>query len=569
MKRILDYILLQKISETRRSIIFRGKKENDDRTVIIKILNNEHPTPAEVFRFRQEYSHIKELNLDGIVKTHEIISHSGGFALILEDFGGIPLSSYIQNNRPSISQFLDIAVTIAEILGEIHKKNIIHKDLKPQNILINPETEEVKIVDFGISSEFTHEHDAIDTPEVVEGTLAYMSPEQTGRVNRQIDYRTDLYSLGITYYEMLTGIVPFRSSDPVEVIHSHIARMPVPPLELNLSVPRIISEIVMKLLAKSPEDRYQSSSGVAFDLSECRSKMDDKGWIESFQLATRDFLERLVLPSRLYGRDDEIALIKNEWSCAVKGGKGMILVHGPSGAGKTSLLREIRSVLPAEKGFMLSGAHEELSSEMPYSSIGDAFNGLVREILAGRQDAIETWKAKIFKALGLSGRIITDVVPELKKIIGEQPELPALGMEEALQRFAYTFTRFFSVFCSQDHPVALHLDNLHLADGATIGLLQHVLLSPSISHLLIIGSYRDDQDGRSQLILKTGSILKESGIPVHDLPLPPFSPALIGQMLGQILHRSDGETESLAMLIFRKTGGNPLFVIQFIQAIYK
>src|SRR4030042_5952470 len=357
MEKISNYIIRQKIHETRKSIVYRGNKEHDANTVIIKVLKARHPTPSELARFRQEYNLVKNLDIDGIIKTYDLVEHDNSVAIIEEDFDGISLKDIIQTKKTDMQSFLQIALKLSETIGILHKNNIIHLDIKPDNILVNREKSAVKINDFGISAVLTHANDELYNPDVVRGTLSYMSPEQTGRMNRSVDYRTDLYSLGGTFYEMLPGDVPFKSNDPMELIHSHSARKPAAPDTLNPSIPKVVSDIIMKLLAKTPEERYQNSLGLMADIHECLYLLNKKGEINEFILAKKDISIKFNIPQILVGREHELQVLMNAFNRASKGNSEMTLVMGHPGIGKSALINEIYKPIVAKRGYFIYGKY--------------------------------------------------------------------------------------------------------------------------------------------------------------------------------------------------------------------
>ncbi|MBN1533650.1 MAG: protein kinase [Spirochaetes bacterium] len=567
MKRLFDYLIQNKIAETHKSVVFRAVKEGAGEPVIIKLLKHDRPTATQLARLRQEFERIRQLDLEGIARTHEIIEHASGFALVFEDFGGIPLSQYREGGTLELGEFLDIAIRIARILGEIHKKKVIHRDIKPSNILIHEATGEVRITDFGISLDSLHEIKETGEGTRATGTFAYMSPEQTGRLNRVTDSRSDLYSLGITFYELLTGIVPFTSKDPMEVIHSHIARRPVAPRKLNLSIPSVVSDMIMKLLEKNPEDRYQSCSGLMADLLRCRMQLQETGRIDTFPIGSFDQPETLSLPSSLFGRESLIASFMARWENVRKGRKSLLLVQGPRGSGKSAVLQEMKRCISTERCFVLMGG---TGSGMggPYGHLVDSVRDMVHEILKEPAERLDLWNTRISLALGAQGRVITEIIPDLEKIIGHQREVANLGTEESLNRIIFLFKKFFSVFCTQEHPLILILDDLQDADLPTFSLIQSMLLDQSFGYFMVAASFREDLVDRSHRLMIMEEIVRGSDTAVIRERCEPLTADHIREILSRGMHRSDNETARLSEVVHRKTGGNPFFVHQFIQSLY-
>lgn len=434
MEKLGSYIFKEKIHETRNSIIYRGHKENESQSLIIKFLKTVNPTPSEIARFRQEYELIKGLHLEGVIKTFDILNYDNGFALILEDFDGVFLKSLLnKKERFSIKSFLKMSANIAETLGGLHARGVIHRNIKPKSILMNPGTEEVKITDFGISAILTHENNEVYNPDFIVDTLTYMSPEQTGRMNRSVDYRTDFYSLGITLYEILTGLLPFKSLDPLELIHAHIAMMPKAPVKLDSDIPVIVSDIIMRLLAKDPEARYQNGFGLEADFRECLQQLEKKKKIEPFELGKHDISNRFIIPQKLFGREKEIEQLISSFKDVANHEKGVsvMVVTGAPGIGKSVLVNEIHKPIVAKHGYFISGKYEQFRRDKPYSAVIQAFQVLVKQILSESEERINLWKDNLLKALGDNGKIITDVIPEVELIIGKQSDLPLLGPEES------------------------------------------------------------------------------------------------------------------------------------------
>ncbi|MBU1171000.1 MAG: diguanylate cyclase [Proteobacteria bacterium] len=570
MEKFANYIIREKINETRNSIIYRGCKENEPQR-IIKLLKTIYPTASEIARFKQEFELIKHIDLDGVIKTFDMVSQDGRFALILEDFDGVSIKSLLESKkRFDLNSFLNISATLAETLGHLHMKGIVHRDIKPHNILSNLKTGEVKITDFGISAILTHENDEIYNPDFIIGTMAYMSPEQTGRMNRVVDYRTDLYSLGVTLYEILTGSRPFKSQDPMALIHSHIAVMPENPSCLDPGIPGLISDIIMRLLAKTPEERYQNGFGVMADIRECLRQVEEKNTIEPFELGMHDISNKFIIPQKLYGREKEIGALISSFEDAVNRGKGaaLMIISGAPGIGKSAMVHEIHKPIVAQRGYFISGKFEQFRRDKPYSAIIQAFQSLVRQILTESEERIVTWKQELLSVLGAAGKVITDVIPEVELIIGKQPELPGLGPEESRNRFNFVFEKFTAVFSRKEHPVVLFLDDLQWADLASLHFMENILTSADISHFLFIVSYRDKEIDEIHPIADFLGEDAWNNIGVGRITLGPLNERDIRALVINFLRCTEEKGAGLANLLHQKTGGNPFFVNQFMLMLY-
>ncbi|MGB5217529.1 MAG: diguanylate cyclase [Smithella sp.] len=568
MEKFADYFLSEKIHETRNSIIYRGHKENENVSIIIKLLKTKCPTPSEIARFTQEYNLLRTLDIQNVIKIYELVKHDDQYAIIEEDFGGISLKDTLRSKELDLKSLLQISAKISGTLGLIHKNNIIHLDIKPDNILINTEKGEVKITDFGISAVLTHANDELYNPDVIEGTLSYMSPEQTGRMNRGVDYRTDIYSLGATFYEMLTGDVPFKSKDPMELIHAHIARQPLPPHLVNASLPAVLSSIVMKMLSKNPEERYQNCLGVMADIDECLNQLHQKGGIDDFPIATKDISIRFNIPRSLVDRENERIDLMKCFERTCKGLSEMMLVTGQPGIGKSALVNEIYKPIVARKGYFIFGKYDQFRKDVPFSAIIQSFQGLIRQIISESEEKIQAWREKLLSALGPNGKVITDVIPELELIIQKQPELPALGPEESMNRFNLVFQKFVNVFTTEEHPVALFLDDLQWADQASLKFLENLMTTYETKYLFLLGAYRDNETNDAHPLTLTLNKISKKGRKIHNITLGPLNVKGINMIIMNVLLCDAEKSMPLAELISKKTAGNPFFVIQFLKNVY-
>ncbi|MDY7002804.1 MAG: AAA family ATPase [Cyanobacteriota bacterium] len=594
-----NYEICSLIHESKRTVVYRGVAKADAQPVAIKLMRNQFPAFNELVQFRNQYTIASNLSIEGIVKPLALLSYQNGYALIMPDVGDISLGEYYQNLSPhtkDISLFLDIAIEIAEIVYQLHQNRIIHKDIKPANILINPETKQVKIIDFSISTLLPKEAQTIQTPNVLEGTLAYISPEQTGRMNRGIDYRSDFYSLGVTFYEMLNGTLPFESNDPMELVHCHLAKMPIlgNREERNrvceTQIPQMLIDIIMKLMAKNAEDRYQSALGLKYDLEKCRQEWNQKGEIESFELGSRDISDRFLIPEKLYGREAEVQTlldafervahppqtalskegVKSPPTTLSKGGgrAEMMLVAGFSGIGKTVVVNEVHKPIVRQRGYFIKGKFDQFNRNIPFSAFVQGFRDLMRQLLSESDAQLEEWKNKILDAVGENGQVIIDVIPELEKIIGQQPSVAELSGSAAQNRFNLLFGKFIQVFTTKEHPLVIFLDDLQWADSASLNLMKLLMSEASNSYLLTIGAYRDNEVFPTHPLMLTLDEMVQAEATINTITLAPLSEDNINHLVADTLSCDREVAKPLTDLVYQKTKGNPFFTTQFLLGLY-
>jgi predicted ATPase/serine phosphatase RsbU (regulator of sigma subunit)/tRNA A-37 threonylcarbamoyl transferase component Bud32 len=572
MLKLNDYNIIISIYESANSLVYRGIRQKDNQAVILKILKEDYPTPSELTRYKQEYEITRNLNLDGVVKAYALEPYQRTLVIILEDFGASSLKHLINDFVGvkafiPLPEFLCIAIKIAEILGNIHSSSIIHKDINPANIVFNPETGIVKIIDFGISTQLNRENLALKNPNVLEGTLAYMSPEQTGRMNRSLDYRTDFYSLGVTFYELLTGQLPFNTTDALELVHSHIAKQPLPPHQVNPEIPLVISDIVMKLMAKTAEERYQSAFGIKADLEECLNQLHQHGKISVFPLGRQDISDKFQIPQKLYGREREINALLSAFERVTSDKSELMLIAGYSGIGKSALVQELYKPITQKRGYFISGKFDQYQRNIPYSAVVSAFQELVKQLLTESEGQLKGWREKLLAALGINAQVIIDVIPELELIIGKQPTVPELGSMEAQNRFNLVFQNFIKVFTNPEHPLALFLDDLQWADGASLKLMQ-LLMTASYPGLFLIGAYRDNEVSSAHPLMLTIEEIIKNGAIVERISLSPLDLPTVTQLIADTLNCSQERAKPLAKLVLFKTGGNPFFMTEFLKSLY-
>ncbi len=569
---IPGYVLTECVYEGASTIVYRGRVENSTdplkTSVILKVLKCEYPTLEQITRFKHEYKITEHLDLEGVVKAYRLESWHKRLILVCEDIGGQSLRQTLCDVKryPSLA-FLNIAVQLAQAVKSLHQHNIIHKDIKPANIIINPHTQQVKLTDFSIASRLSQETLQSSSPNLLEGTLKYMSPEQTGRMNRSIDYRSDFYSLGITFYEMLTGSVPFESDDPLALVHSHIARQPAPIQKLNPDIPDAIAQIVTKLIAKNAEDRYQSAIGLLKDLELCLHQLETSGEISPDFVAGRlDVLSQLLIPQKLYGRDQQVELLMQAFDRVSHGVSELMLISGYSGVGKSSVVNEVNKPITRQRGYFITGKFDQFQRNIPYGALIQAFGALMRQLLSETSEQLDVWKEKLVRSLGNNGQVIVDVIPEVELIIGKQPPVPQFASVEAQNRFNRVFGEFISVFAQTAHPLVIFLDDLQWADAATLNLMQVLMSDCNRNALLLIGAYRDNEVSISHPLISTIEAIKTSGAAINQLRLMPLDQLSVTQFLKDTLKQSN--VALLAELLWHKSGGNPFFLTQLLQSLY-
>ncbi|MDF0555159.1 ATP-binding sensor histidine kinase [Kamptonema sp. UHCC 0994] len=568
-----------------RTLVYRGIRTSDQQPIIIKILRNEYPKFNELVQFRNQYTITKNLDFSYIVKPLNLEAYHNSYALVMEDFGGISLSTYrpmatdpskINQNLP-LAEFLQIAIQLTDILNYLYQNRVIHKDIKPANILINPDTKVVKLIDFSISSLLPRETQEIQNPKVLEGTLAYISPEQTGRMNRGIDYRSDFYSLGVTFYELLTGRLPFISTDAMELVHCHLAKQAITIHDINPELPLILSKIISKLMAKNAEGRYQTALGIKHDLEICLEQLQTTGNIQTFKLGERDISDRFTLPEKLYGREQEVKILLQAFervanppiSPLTKGGhRGveMMLVAGFSGIGKTAVINEVHKPIVRQRGYFIKGKYDQFQRNIPFSAFVQAFRDLIGQLLSESDLQLQTWKTQILAALGNNGQVLIDVIPELENIIGKQPPATTLSGSAAQNRFNLLMQKFVQVFTRKEHPLVMFLDDWQWADSASMNLLQ--LLMQDTEYLLILGAYRDREVSPVHPFILTVDEIVKTGAKVNTITLSPLSEVDMNRLVADTLNCELSLAKTLTKLVYQKTKGNPFFATQFLKALY-
>src|SRR6476661_4352073 len=568
---LTGYQILDRIYSGTRTLVYRAFRTGDKQPVAIKVLRNEYPSFSELVQFRNQYTIAKNLNLPGIIETYSLEAYQNSYALVMEDFGGISLKEWKEQGEtgPTLNEFLQASIDLSNTLDILYRHRIIHKDIKPANILINPQTKQVKLIDFSIASLLPRETQTLMNPNLLEGTLGYLSPEQTGRMNRGIDYRSDFYSLGVTFYELLAGQLPFQSNDAMELVHCHIAKQPPSLHEINPEIPPVLSEIVSKLMAKNAEDRYQSALGLKFDLECCFEQLEENGRIDSFAIAQRDVCDRFMIPEKLYGRETEVETLLQAFDRVSSSTTEMMLVAGFSGIGKTAIVNEVHKPIARQRGYFIKGKFDQFNRNIPFSAFVQAFRDLMGQLLSASDQQLKNWQTQILQAVGDNGQVIIEVIPELERIIGPQPPALELSGTAAQNRFDLLFQNFIRVFTKPEHPLVMFLDDLQWADSASLRLIQLLVSESASGYLLVIGAYRDNEVFAAHPLMLTLDAAVKAGATVNTITLEPLSSESLNHLVADTLNCAPYSARPLTDLMAQKTQGNPFFATQFLKALHQ
>jgi predicted ATPase/signal transduction histidine kinase len=568
---LAGYQIIEEIYRDPKTIVYRANRLVDNlevagRSVTIKVLASGYPTDRDLLEFRHQYAIAKNLDLAGIVRHYSLEPYDLGYALVMEDFGGIALDRYCQQQQLALIDILNIAIQLADILHSIGLRRIVHKDLKPANILIHPVTKQVKLIDFSIACLLPRETQAVIDPHQLEGTLAYLSPEQTGRMNRGIDYRTDFYALGVTLYELLTGKLPFVAADALELIHCHLAQLAIPVHLVKLDIPVTISNLVAKLMAKNVEDRYQTALGIKSDLERCLNQYRSTGFVTEFELGDQDISDRFSIPERLYGREPEVKILLDAFARVSTGASELLLVAGHSGIGKTAIINEIHKPIVKQRGYFIKGKFDQFQRNLPFSAFVQAFRDLIGQLLSESDQNLANWRSQILAAVGENGQVLIEVIPELAKIIGTQPPVAELSGTAAQQRFNWLFQKLIEVFSTPSHPLVIFLDDLQWADSASLQAIE--LLMGGNGYLLLLGAYRDNEVSPAHPLMLLLEKLHQADVVISQITLSPLTFADTNQLVADTLHCEINRATLLTESIDLKAHGNPLFITQFLKALH-
>jgi len=577
------YTIQETIAQNQTTILSRAIRKSDSRRlrrnqipapaatvgqpVLIKRLHSEISNLQGIKRLQHEYEITQNLDCSGIVKTDRLESDGNSLALILEDFGGFPLSAYLATHQMSLEEFFTLGSHLADTLSQLHAIPIIHKNIQPNHILINPETQQVKLTYFDIALSLPFEYPFLENHNVIAGTLAYMSPEQTGRMNHYLDHRSDLYSLGVTFYKILTGQLPFTSTDPLALIHGHLAEIPPSPHDLCPTIPLGVSHLILKLLAKRPEERYQTAQGLKHDLDYCAQQYQQQGTVASFILGQRDRASSLILSQKLYGRDQPVQTLLDHFHRICQGSTALVLLSGDPGIGKSFMVKEIYKPLVKTKGYFISGKFDQLKLDTPYAAIIEAFHHLIQQLLTETPAQLQYWQTRLEEALGNNGQVLIDLIPELELLIGEQPAVPPLSEFSAQNRFYQVVNQFMQVFCQPEHPLVMFLDDLQWANLESLQLVENLLNQDTKSYFLLIGAYRDQEVDTTHPLLKILEKIQETETPVEPIQIQPLTLDHLTELIHDTLQgKADADAiEELSQVVYQKTQGNPFFITQLLK----
>ncbi|MGK3960075.1 AAA family ATPase [Sorangium sp. So ce118] len=549
--------------------IVRAVRESDNRRVLLKthIGSPRHTAALAEGALLNELEITRSLDPTRVLQPTSIELCGKAPVLVFEDENLVPLDWLLLRSPLEMERFLAQAASMADVVAAAHRGGVIHKHIQPQSFFVDPESGAVRLTHFMFATRLPKEHPQVQST-VEEGRLPYMSPEQTGRMNRTLDWRTDLYSLGIVFYVMLTWRLPFDATGPLEWMHSHLARPPAPLPED--SVPPVVSAIVMKLLAKDAEERYQSAEGLSKDLRRCQRALRDTGRIDPFPLGEHDVSSQFRIPYRLYGREGEEQRYLSALERVLRGSREVIMIAGYSGIGKTSLVHEIYKPLTREHGYFTSGKFDRLHRGIPYSAVIQALRSLLQQVLAGCADRVEQARQSLQKCLGRNAPLIADALPELVLVLGPQnipPAPPELSPAETQHRLMLAFRGVLRAFCGREQPLVLFLDDLQWADAGSLWLLEGLVAAEELAPFLLVGAYRDNEVSESHPLLMTLRSVQASAVRVNTIQLFPLAFAPLTQLVADTLRQDRRAVEPLAQLIMHKTEGNPFFARQFLQAL--
>jgi predicted ATPase/signal transduction histidine kinase len=566
---VRGFHLEDEVTRDDRFVLRRARRQHDGARVLIKLALAAPPADADIALLRREHELLQSLPLEAITRPLALIGDAGPCALVLEDAGGRTLAELAREGAPPLGWVLDYAAQLVALLAELHRCGVVHRGIRPQAVWVEGPARRIRLADFSEAARGAAEAGVPLPPQLYRGRLAYAAPEQTGRFGRACDERSDFYSLGVLLYELLSGRPPFESADALELIHGHLAKVPAAPAELNPAVPLVLSQIVMKLLAKAPEERYQSAQSLQRDLDRCRAEWTRQGRVLPFLIAERDVSEHFAVPQRLYGRDAERARLCAAFERARSERAGLLLVAGYAGVGKTTLIRDLHEPAARAQGLFVSGKFDQLSGDAPYRALIESLRQLVQRLLMEPAPRLALWRQRLNHALGDNAAAIAALVPELALVLGELAPLPPLPPAEAHNRLMLAFRNFVACVASAEHPLIVFLDDLQWADAASLQLIESMLANPAQRHLLLVGAFRDNEVGPGHALLATVAALRDEGVPIERIELGPLALPALTQLTADSLRVEPRMAEPLAALLLGKTAGNPFFTTQFLMMLHR
>ena len=566
---IPGFELTELLHENLRHVVWRALNAARQ-AVVLKALRADPPSRQQCAELRREFHILERVSLAGVIRVRSLVAYgSGNLAIEMDAFGRSLADAMEARNRQPLplKTFFLVAIQLARTLGALHEKDLVHKDVMPRNILVDPATWEVRLIDFGISSELSRERQTVQISARLEGSLPYISPEQTGRIARDLDYRSDYYSLGVTLFELLTGRLPFAADNVIEWVHRHTSQTPPAAHTINHEVPANLSAVILKLMAKNAEDRYQSTHGLIADLERCRDDFAKGGIPTPFALGHSDVSRAFLIPQTLYGREDDIRKLVGLFDDVAHGGSGLALISGYAGVGKSALVNEMGKAVVPEGGYLIEGKFDQFQQSAAYGAFGSAFRGLVDQILGEPAARLRAWKESLESALGANAQLIVDLVPNLGLVIGAQPEVPMLAPAEARNRFQIVFLNFVKVFASAGHPLVIFMDDLQWSDIPSLNLLARLAGTRELAYLLIIGAYRSEALAATHPLTITLDQLRKSR-EVLELLLHPLDVHAVERLIADTLCTDVDHCKPLSRIVNEKAGGNPFFTKELLRSLH-